>query len=79
MNGSLAQPGRSLLTMAIETYTSQGNTLRLIAKMEPSVRERGFNDGKKEEILKQLRTQFETGKKLFNFALINASTYFYRS
>ena len=79
MTGALAAPGRTMVTMAIDAYVNAGNTLRQIAETRPSAHERGLNLEKKSEILKQLRIQFENGRKMFNFALVNASTYTYFS
>ena len=79
MTGALAAPGRTMMTMAINAYVHSGDTLRQIADVRPSAHERGLNLDKKTEILKQLRIQFENGRKMFNFALVNASKYTFSS
>ena len=68
-----------MVTMAIDAYVNAGNTLRQIAETRASANDRGLNLEKKTEILKQLRIQFENGRKMFNFALVNASMYTYFS
>ena len=59
--------------MTVEAYTDAANTLNQVAAIDTSNRALGFNREKKTEILKQLRSQMETGRKLFNFALVNAA------
>ena len=52
-----------------------GDTLRQLAEVTSSDHRNKFDKDKKKETLKQLRGQFENGRKLFNFALVNASKY----
>ena len=77
VTGSLAAPGRTLITLSLDAYVQSGDTLRQLSDVRPSDHERRFDVDKKREILRQLRGQFENGRKLFNFALVNASTYFF--
>ena len=79
VTGALAAPGRTMMMMAIDAYVHSGDTPRQIAEVRPSANNRGLNLDKKTEILKQLRTQFENGRKMFNFALVNASMYTFSS
>ena len=69
----MSQPGRTLLTMSLSAYVEAANTLREVANLDPSHRANGLNRAKQTEILKQLRMQFENGRKLFVFATANAS------
>ena len=59
--------------MSLNAYTEAANALREIADLETSTRPGGLTRDKKPEILKQHRLLFETGRKLFVFATINAS------
>ena len=79
MTGALAAPGRTMMTMAIDAYVNSRDTLRQIAEVRPSAHDRGLNLDKKAEILKQLRIQFKNGRKMFIFALVNASMYTFSS
>ncbi len=65
-------PGRTLTTLAVEAYTDSASTLRQVATMETSNCVLGFSRENKNEVLKQLRGQFENGRKLFYFALVNS-------
>ena len=76
VTGSLAAPGRTLITMAIDAYTNSASTLKQVAEFRESNHVRSLTAEKKTELLKQLRIQVENGRKLFNFACVNASTYF---
>ena len=75
ITGSLAPPGRTLITMSINAYVMSADTLRQLAEVTSSDHRNKFDKDKKKETLKQLRGQFENGRKLFNFALVNASKY----
>ena len=61
--------------MSIDAYVMSGATLSQLAEVTTSDRHNKFDRDKKKETLKQLRGQFENGRKLFNFALVNASKY----
>ena len=56
--------------MSLSAYVEAANTLREVANLDPSHRANGLNRAKQTEILKQLRMQFENGRKL---ATANAS------
>ena len=73
--GPMAAPGRTLITLSLDAYVQSGDTLRQLADVTASDRRTRFDVDKKRETLRQLRGQFENGRKLFNFALVNASTY----
>ena len=68
----MSQPARMLLTLSLSAYAEAANTLREVANLEPSGRANGLNRDKKPEILRQLRMQYENGRKLFVFAMANA-------
>ena len=61
--------------MSIDAYVMSGDTLRQLADVRTSDHDDKFDRDKKRETLNQLRGQFENGRKLFNFALVNASKY----
>ena len=73
----MSTPGRTLITLSLDAYVQSGDTLRQLADVTASDRRTRFDVDKKRETLRQLRGQFENGRKLFNFALVNASTYSY--
>ena len=77
VSGTLSAPGRTLITLSLEAYIQSADTLRQLADVSASDRRTRFDVDKKRETLRQLRSQFENGRKLFNFACVNASTYFY--
>ena len=61
-----------MLTMALNAYVEPANTLREIAILDPANRAGEMTRVRRDEILKQLRTQVENGRKLFVFANTNA-------
>ena len=69
----MPQAARTLLTMSLNAYIEAANALREVADLETSRNPLGLSRTKKPEILKQHRVLFETGRKLFVFATINAS------
>ena len=73
----MSAPGRTLITLSLEAYIQSADTLRQLADVSPSDRRTRFDGDKKRETLRQLRSQFENGRKLFNFSCVNASTYFH--
>ena len=75
VTGTLSAPGRTLITLSLDAYVQSADTLRQLADVTASDRRTRFDVDKKRETLRQLRGQFENGRKLFNFALVNASTY----
>ena len=62
-----------MLTMSVNAYTEAANALREVADLETSRNPLGLSRNKKPVILKQHRSLFEIGRKLFVFATINAS------
>ena len=68
----MPQAARTLLTISLSAYTEAANALREVADLETSRNPLGLSRNKKPEILKQHRVLFETGRKLFVFATINA-------
>ena len=69
----MSQAARTLLTMSLNAYIEAANALKEVADLETSRNPLGLSRNKKPEILKQHRVLFETGRKLFVFATINAS------
>ena len=69
----MPQATRTLLTMSLNAYIEAANALKEVADLETSRNVRGLSRDKKPEILKQHRSLFEIGRKLFVFATINAS------
>ena len=61
------------MTLSVNAYVKVAYTLREVAILDPSQREHGFTAERKDEILRQLRKQFENGRKMFTFAIANAS------
>ena len=58
--------------MAVAAYTDSASALRQVATMETSNRVLGFSRENKNDLLRLLRGQYENGRKLFYFALVNA-------
>ena len=68
----MPQAARTLLTMSLSAYTEAANALKEVADLETSRNPLGLSRNKKPEILKQHRSLYETGRKLFVFATTNA-------
>ena len=62
-----------MMTLSVNAYVEVAYTLREVAILDPSQRVDGFTAERKDEILRQLRKQFENGRKMFTFAIANAS------
>ena len=67
------------MTLSIASYVEVANTLRELSILDTSGNRNGFNADKRDDILRQLRGQYETGRKLFTFAIANASKNFQRN
>ena len=61
------------MTLATSAYVEVAYTLRELSILDTSANRDGFTNEKRDDILKQLRGQYETGRKLFTFAIANAS------
>ena len=61
------------MTLSLASYVDVANTLRELSILDVSDNRHGFNANKRDDVLKQLRGQFETGRKLFTFSIANAS------
>ena len=61
------------MTLATSAYVEVAYTLRELSILDTSGNRDGFTNERRDDILKQLRGQFETGRKLFTFAIANAS------
>ena len=64
--------------MSVNAYTEAANALREVADLETSRNPLGLSRLKKPVILKQHRSLYEIGRKLFVFATINASKNVYK-
>ena len=62
-----------MMTLATAAYVEVAYTLRELAILDPSQRVDGFTAERKDDILRQLRSQYENGRKMFTFAIANAS------
>ena len=61
------------MTLSVNAYVEVAYTLREVAILDPSQRVDGFTAERKDDILRQLRGQYENGRKMFTFAIANAS------
>ena len=61
------------MTLSLAAYVDVANTLRELSMLDVSDNRHGFNANRRDDVLKQLRGQFETGRKLFTFSIANAS------
>ena len=61
------------MTLATAAYVEVAYTLRELAILDPSQRVDRFTAERKDDILRQLRGQYENGRKMFTFAIANAS------
>ena len=68
-----------MMTLATSAYVEVANTLRELSILDTSGNRDGFTPDKRDDILRQLRGQYETGRKLFTFAIANASKDSYSS
>ena len=64
------------MTLSLASYVDVANTLCELSILDVSDNRHGFNANKRDDVLKQLRGQFETGRKLFTFSIANASKKF---
>ena len=64
---------RTMMTLATSAYVEVAYTLRELSILDTSGNRDGFTNKRRDDILKQLRGQYETGRKLFTFAIANAS------
>ena len=71
-SGGTSLPGRTLLSLAVVAYTDAAGALRYAATMETSNRVLGYSRENKNDLLRMLRGQYENGRKIFYFALVNA-------
>ena len=71
-SGGTSLPGRTLLTLAAVAYTDAAGALRHAANIQISNRVLAYSRENKNDLLKILRGQYENGRKIFYFALVNA-------
>ena len=77
--GSFNLPARTLMTMSLSAYVDVAGTLREMSLLDVSDNRRGYTANRRDEVLKQLRSQYENGRKLFTFSIANASKGFKKS
>ena len=65
-----------MMTLATAAYVEVAYTLRELSILDPSQRVDGFTAERKDDILRQLRSQYENSRKMFTFAIANASKNF---
>ena len=65
------------MTLSVNAYVDVAYTLREVYILDPSQRENGLTVERKGDILRQLRKQFENARKMFTFAIANASKNLY--
>ena len=61
------------MTLSLAAYVDVANTLRELSLLDVSDNRHGFTAGRRDDVLRQLRGQFENGRKLFTFSIANAS------
>ena len=64
------------MSLSVNAYVDAAYTLREVCILDPSQRVDGFTADRKGDIVRQLRKQFENGRKMFTFAIANASKNF---
>ena len=69
-------PARTLMTLSLAAYVDVANTLRELSLLDVSDNRHGFTANRRDDVLKQLRGQFENGRKLFTFSIAKASKRF---
>ena len=69
-------PARTLMTLALNAYVDVAGTLRELSLLDVSDNRHGFTQNRRDELLKQLRGEYENGRKLFTFSIANASKRF---
>ena len=74
---SFNHAARTMMTLSVNAYVDAAYTLREVCILDPSQRVDGFTADRKGDILRQLRKQYENGRKMFTFAIANASKNLY--
>ena len=74
--GTFNLPARTLMTLSLSAYVDVAGTLREMSLLDVSDNRRGYTANRRDEVLKQLRSQYENGRKLFTFSIANASKIF---
>ena len=74
--GSFNLPARTLMTLALNAYVDVAGTLRELSLLDVSDNRHGYTANRRDELLKQLRGEYENGRKLFTFSIANASKRF---
>ena len=77
--GSFNLPARTLMTLSLSAYVDVAGTLRELSLLDVSDNRHGYTANRRDEVLKQLRSQYENGRKLFTFSIANASKRFKKS
>ena len=71
--GSFNLPARTLMTLSLSAYVDVAGILREMSLLDVSDNRHGYTANRKDEVLRQLRSQYENGRKLFTFSMANAS------
>ena len=71
--GSFNLPARTLMTLSLSAYVDVAGILREMSLLDVSDNRHGYTANRRDEVLKQLRSQYENGRKLFTFSIANAS------
>ena len=61
------------MTLALNAYVDVAGTLRELALLDVSDNRHGYTANRRDELLRQLRGEYENGRKLFTFSIANAS------
>ena len=69
-------PARTLMTLSLNAYVDVAGTLRELSLLDVSDNRHGYTTNRRDELLKQLRGEYENGRKLFTFSIANASKRF---
>ena len=61
------------MTLALNAYVDTAGTLRELSLLDVSDNRHGYTANRRDELLRQLRGEYENGRKLFTFSIANAS------
>ena len=74
INSGLGKPARTMIRLSLTSFISAGTHLRRLAQVEPSDTPGRFTVDLQDDLLTTLRDSYETARKMFMFALINAKS-----
>ena len=61
------------MTLALNAYVDVAGTLRELSLLDVSDNRHGYTANRRDELLRQLRGEYENGRKLCTFSIANAS------